>query len=598
MCRPLQNGDFPLTKRPNTHLNDLRASEANFREHILRRHRVTAPLRALKAVPNLHLSGLLPKVLRAKMKAHLRNPKFRLMNPSLLSRLKRPLKGLSKSARKSLLPDSPVPSHADLRPKKVDSFVKKYLKRNGTAFNPVMDRRQMNIAGRILDPLGPLAQLWQSVLIASKEKSGLDPAEVIELVQRAIALTGNASFCALVDRRKGLLAKVSSDSLDLIEDPSLFCPGSTDLFGTKFKKSFLKELKLSKELDSLVSRPRHYGNPNKQKPFRFQPGKGPGFNSRYMEPEVPKPWGSFLLPSGKKQLSAIPASGKQNLKGIPTVRSLMHVPVGQKDQKLGDNVHSLPSSRLKIDFQDILRPPNLAGRLLHFLPNWRQITSDPDILMTVAGYKLPFTLPPHQTSAKAPLTISQRESEKVDSEVALLREKGVLHVACSVPDQFVSSLFLVPKRDGNSRPVINLKDLNVFLQYDHFKMEGIHLLRDLLQPNDWLGKIDLKDAYFVIPIWRDHRKYLRFVWKQTLLEFACLPFGLAVAPRVFTKIMKPVVSLLRRTGIRLIIYLDDILLMNASETGLRQDMHTAQYLLENLGFVIDLEKSCFQPTQQ
>ena len=261
-------------------------------------------------------------------------------------------------------------------------------------------------------------------------------------------------------------------------------------------------------------------------------------------------------------------------------------------------MHSLPSSRLKIDFQDILRQPNLAGRLLHFLPNWRQITSDPDILMTVAGYKLPFTSPPHQASAKTALTFSRPESEKIDSEVALLREKGVLHVACPVPDQFVSSLFLVPKRDGNSRPVINLKDLNVFLQYDHFKMEGIHLLRDILQPNDCLGKIDLKDAYFVIPIWRDHRKYLLFVWRQTLLEFACLPFGLAVAPRVFTKIMKPVVSLLRRTGIRLIIYLDDILLMNASETGLQQDMHTAQYLLENLGFVINLEKSCFQPTQQ
>ena len=67
-----------------------------------------------------------------------------------------------------------------------------------------MDRRQMNIAGRILEPLGLLAQHCQNALIASKEKSGLDSAEVIELVQRAIALTGNASFCALVDRRKGL----------------------------------------------------------------------------------------------------------------------------------------------------------------------------------------------------------------------------------------------------------------------------------------------------------------------------------------------------------------------------------------------------------
>ena len=130
-------------------------------------------------------------------------------------------------------------------------------------------------------------------------------------------------------------------------------------------------------------------------------------------------------------------------------------------------------------------------------------------------------------------------------------------------------------------------------------MEGIHLLRDLMYPNDWLGKIDLKDAYFVVPIWENHKKYLRFLWKDSLLEFACLPFGLAVAPRVFTKIMKPVVALLRQTGIRLIIYLDDdLLFMNSSKVGLQQDMTTARYLLENLGFVINLEKSCFQPTQQ
>ena len=68
--------------------------------------------------------------------------------------------------------------------------------------------------------------------------------------------------------------------------------------------------------------------------------------------------------------------------------------------------------------------------------------------------------------------------------------------------------------------------------------------------------------------------------------------------KVFTKIMKPVVALLRRTGIRLIVYLDDILFMNSSEVGLQQDMITAQYLLEHLGFVINVEKSCFQPTPQ
>ena len=161
-----------------------------------------------------------------------------------------------------------------------------------------MDWRQMNIARRILDPLGPLAQNWQNALIASKEKSGVDPAEVIELVQRAIALTGNASFCALFDRRKGLLAKVLSDSLELIADPSLFCPGFTDLFGKKFKKSFLKELKVSKELDSL--------QPGKG-PFRFQPRKGPGFNSRTWSKRYQNRGGRFSCHRGKNNSAQYPS---------------------------------------------------------------------------------------------------------------------------------------------------------------------------------------------------------------------------------------------------------------------------------------------------
>jgi hypothetical protein len=62
-----------------------------------------------------------------------------------------------------------------------------------------------------------------------------------------MSLIGNASHCALVDRRKGLLAKVSPDCKEL------FVPGSSELFGKKFKKAILKDLKLSKEMDSLMS---------------------------------------------------------------------------------------------------------------------------------------------------------------------------------------------------------------------------------------------------------------------------------------------------------------------------------------------------------
>ena len=52
-------------------------------------------------------------------------------------------------------------------------------------------------------------------------------------------------------------------------------------------------------------------------------------------------------------------------------------------------------------------------------------------------------------------------------------------------------------------------------------------------------KLDLKDAYFTVPVWKGHQKFLRFVWKETLWEFACLPFGLASAPENSPKSWNP-----------------------------------------------------------
>ena len=89
-------------------------------------------------------------------------------------------------------------------------------------------------------------------------------------------------------------------------------------------------------------------------------------------------------------------------------------------------------------------------------------------------------------------------------------------------------------------------------------------------------KLDLKDAYFTVPVWLGHQKYLRFLWKETLWEFACLPFGLASAPRTFTKIMKPVVAILRNLGIQLIIYLDDLLIIADSEQTARLHLATTR----------------------
>ena len=146
--------------------------------------------------------------------------------------------------------------------------------------------------------------------------------------------------------------------------------------------------------------------------------------------------------------------------------------------------------------------------------------------------------------------------------------------------------------------MINLKGLNQYVKVEHFKMEGLHLLPDLNQAEDWMVKLDLKDAYLQIPIHPDHRKYLVFQWDDKFYQFICLPFGLSAAPRAFTKLFKPIVGFLRQIGCCLIIYLDDILILHQDNNQLQQITLSACQLFEHLGLLVNNKKSVLTPCQQ
>lgn len=62
-------------------------------------------------------------------------------------------------------------------------------------------------------------------------------------------------------------------------------------------------------------------------------------------------------------------------------------------------------------------------------------------------------------------------------------------------------------------------------------MEGIQLMKDLMEERDWLIKLDLKDAYLTINTAEEFRKPLKFFWKNKVMEFTSLLFGIAIAPR-------------------------------------------------------------------
>ena len=130
---------------------------------------------------------------------------------------------------------------------------------------------------------------------------------------------------------------------------------------------------------------------------------------------------------------------------------------------------------------------------------------------------------------------------------------------------YYSRLFLVPKPDGSFRPILDLKKLNQFIIVPSFKMETLFSIIAALQPNEWITKIDLKDAYHHILVHVNIRKYFRFVVAGTVYQFRVLPFGLSAAPREFTKTLAPVVHLLRSQGIQVHAYLDDWIIRASSK---------------------------------
>ena len=211
---------------------------------------------------------------------------------------------------------------------------------------------------------------------------------------------------------------------------------------------------------------------------------------------------------------------------------------------------------------------------------------------------LEFTENPYQQYPKPPISFNSGEAAIIDGEIQKLLTKGVLEETDPSHGQYVSTIFLRRKKNGSYRLILNLKGLNESIEYQHFKMESLTCAIQLMKKNCYMASIDLTDAYYTVPVAVEHRKYLRFFWRNRLFQYTCLPNGLASAPRYFTKLLKPVYSTLRSQGYLNVGYIDDSYLQGDSKTECSINILTTQNLFESLGFLINLEKSVLQPCQK
>ena len=130
-----------------------------------------------------------------------------------------------------------------------------------------------------------------------------------------------------------------------------------------------------------------------------------------------------------------------------------------------------------------------------------------------------------------------------------------------------------------------------------FKMETPETIRTSLQAGEWVTSIDFKDAYFHIPIHSQSRKYMRFHLQGRSYQFKALPFGLSTAPMEFTVVSKEVKLMALQRGIRIHQYLDDWLVRASTHNTYLQHTPPLITLCQELGWLVNKEKSELVPKQ-
>ncbi|KAI2659093.1 Transposon Ty3-G Gag-Pol polyprotein [Labeo rohita] len=223
------------------------------------------------------------------------------------------------------------------------------------------------------------------------------------------------------------------------------------------------------------------------------------------------------------------------------------------------------------------------------------------VLHTVErGYRIQFGAPPPPFVGVSPTLVGPEQGLVMEQEVVSLLRKEAIEV---VPPHdresgFYSRYFIVPKKDGGLRPILDLRVLNRSVMKLKFRMLTLKQVVSQIRSEDWFVTIDLKDAYFHVSILPQHRKFLRFAFRGEAYQYRVLPFGLALSPRTFTKCVDAALAPLRLQGIRILNYIDDWLILAQSEQLAAQHRDVVLAHMKELGLRLNAKKSVLSPLQR
>ena len=244
-------------------------------------------------------------------------------------------------------------------------------------------------------------------------------------------------------------------------------------------------------------------------------------------------------------------------------------------------------------------PPFRAGGVSKCLPEWRKLTSDPEILNLVQGVHLDFTETPTQNKIPHELKFSKEETPLVIAELEKFLLLGIIKKSSIQPGDFVSNLFTRPKKEaGRIRLIANLKSLNEWIGFVHFKMDGIEDVINLMKPGMYMVSIDFTSSFYSINVDPQYRRYLKVICLGQIYEYQALPMGCSRSPLIFCKLLKVPLAYLREAyGYTNSAFVDDVWMGEDTIPEIEQNAKDSLVLFQDLGYTANIPKSDLGPGQ-
>ena len=166
-------------------------------------------------------------------------------------------------------------------------------------------------------------------------------------------------------------------------------------------------------------------------------------------------------------------------------------------------------------------------------------------------FKIPKQIPVRE------ICLSSEEMSFARSHIQELIQKKAVIPSKREEHDFVSPVFLCPKKDGGYRMILNLKQFNKYAEHISFKMEMLQHILQMVEFGWHMTSIDITDAFLSVPVKKAHSILLKFVFQGKVYMYLVLPFGYTGSLRIFTKILKPILARLHSWGLLVSFYFDD-----------------------------------------